>query len=658
MKKKCTHHFIQCLFVLLFPITVLSPKIANGQGNLNDLDQLSFEDLGKVVTSVSKRKEESFEAPAAIYVITQEDIRHSGATAIPEVLRMVPGLHVTRSDSTGWSVTSRGFNSDGFANKLLVLIDGRSVYTPLFSGVYWDVQDTLLEDISRIEIIRGPGATIWGANAVNGVINIITKNAKYTQSKLLSAGGGNEEHFMASGRYGGRINDNLYYRAYVKQNNRGASKTLSGDDGSNSWHMERAGFRTDWEKSTFDHITIQGDVYHGKEDLLLSALPNGEIRDDSLKVTGGNVLGQWTHSFSDDTNSELKLYYDHAARDYSVLNQQVNTLDVDYNLSTKALERHLFVGGLGYRMVWDDLDGTDILSYKVSNQRTTHLFTGFIQDTFSLVPERLNVTLGSKFEHNDFTGFEIQPSIRAAWTPNDSNTLWASVSRAVRTPSRSDDDISLAVRNLGPGFLRWLGSRDFKSEELIAYEVGYRVQPNQKILVDATAFYNDYDKLRTFEATSQPIPADTFIGVETDNMAKGNSQGFEIAGTFDVTDRWKVKASYSFLNITIEDAVDPNAELDEGNSPKNQFNLVSQLDLPYSIEVSNSLYYVDNISSANIENYVRFDTRIAWEPKPGLELSLVGQNLFDDRHQESAAPLHGAANEIERSFYGLATIRF
>lgn len=644
--------------VFLSAITSLALFASNAaaQGSLDDLSELSFESLGEIVTSVSKKPEPAFQAPAAIYVITQEDIRQSGMTAIPELLRMVPGLQVSRGDSYGWTVTSRGFTDSGFGNKLLVLMDGRSLYTPLFSGMYWDTQDTILDDIDRIEIIRGPGATLWGANAVNGVINIITKSSKETQNTLVSFGAGNEEKGFAETRYGGAINENLHYRIYGKRFNRSAQNTVSGVDADNSWYSNRAGFRVDYDKSPDDNFTIQGDLYDGRIDLELADLPTGILVNDSLRIAGYNTIGRWNHTHEDGAKTMVQAYFDRTERHYSLLKQDINTLDLEYQYAKKINAKNDLIVGAGYRLITDDLRGNNIISYDPTS-RSRDLLSAFIQDKYTIKPDKLYLTVGSKFEHNDFTGFEIQPNARITWLPTSNQTVWAAVSRAVRTPNRSEDDINIAV---APGFVNWVGNRDFESEILVAHELGYKVRVTPKLTLDTAAFYNDYDKLRTNEVGSNP-PAGSVLALPFDNKAKAESYGFEVSGSWDVLDYWNLKAAYSFLTIDvhkIDGSTSSSVEQDEGKSPRNQFNLRSQLYLPRNIELSNSLYFVEDIKATNISSYVRFDTRVAWEPTPGLELSLAGFNLLDDKHQEAGAPLHGVANEISRSVYGKVTLRF
>lgn len=645
------------IFVLC-AIVLGASNIADASEDLKSLSELSFSDLGGVVTSVSKRPEKSFQAAAAVHVITHEDIKHSGLRSIPELLRMVPGLQVARSDPKIWAITSRGFNADGFGNKLLVLIDGRTVYTPLFSGVYWDAQDTFIEDIERIEVIRGPGATLWGANAVNGVINIITKKAKDTQTKVINTGIDDQLMGFVEGRYGGTINDNIYYRVYAKRFNQASSVTLDGNNGQNSGYSNRSGFRFDVEEKNNDFITVQGDVYYNYNDLSLN-LPDFTTQDDDWRVSGGNLLSRIKRTHENKSESVLQVYYDLAGSNYTLIDQQNHTFDVDYQYSPKLSAKHNVVLGVGYRYIKDRLRGSEYLSYSPQS-RGRSLFSAFFQDTVELMKDKLALTFGSKFEHNDFTGFEFQPNLRMSWTPSNNRTLWLSVARAVRTPNRSEDDISLAIL---PGYIRWIGNREFESEELLAFELGYRVKPKDNLLIDTTVFINSYDNLRTNEFSLQPVPSDTLLGLEFDNKAEATSFGAEASFDWRPKDIWTVKGSYTFLVIDVDKkdmSTDSVVEQTEGISPRHQFSLHSQLYLPYSLELGNSLYYVGELPAEllNVPSYFRFDTRLAWEPKPGVQFSLIGQNLFDSEHQEFSAPLHGVANEIKRSFYAMVSLRF
>lgn len=652
------------LFLILAALALPHLSYAQSDSNLDDLLELDFKNLSEVVTSVSKKPESSFQAAAAIQVITQEDIKFSGVRNLAEALRMVPGIQVSRSDSSNWAITSRGFN-DGFGNKLLVLIDGRSIYTPLFSGVYWDMQDTLLQDIERIEVIRGPGATLWGANAVNGIINIITKKASDTQGTIISTGYGNEEKGFLEGRYGGNIDNKTFHRTYLKLFNKDETKTIAGNDGGNDWSGARGGFRIDHEQSKEHSFTFQGDVYDQDVNLNLNLPTNTSPFinpiSDTVEQFGTNLLAKWNYKASDNINHTLQVYYDHAQYYYALLKHDISTFDIDFQSTWNLNKQNEIVWGTGYRYISDHLRGTDLISY-VPEKRNVDLYSAFIQNKFTIIPETLSLTFGSKFEHNDFTGFEIQPSIRSTWTPSPNHTVWAAISRAVRTPNRSEDDVSVVVSNLNPGFIRWVGNRQFESEDVLAYEIGYRIKPKRNLLIDTTIFYNEYDDLRTNELDfSANIPADTALGLPFHNGAEGTTYGIEIASTWNVRDNWEIKAAYSYLNVDIQlkdFSTDSLALEDEGKAPKNQFNIRSNIYLPHNVELSNSLYYVDNLSSIGIPSFIQFDSRVSWEPVEGLELSLVGLNLFDDRHQEFTAPLHGEANEIDRSIYGQITWRY
>ena len=619
---------------------------------------VSFEELGDIVTSVSKKPESSFNSAAAIYAVTNEDIKQSGATNVAEVLRIVPGLQVSRVDSANWAITSRGFN-DGFGNKLLVMIDGRSVYTPLFSGVYWDTQDTMLEDIERIEVIRGSGGTLWGANAVNGIINIITKKSSDTQGTVVNTGYGNEENFV-EGRYGGNIDNKIFYRNYVKLFNKDSSKKIDRSDGGNEWSGVRSGFRIDSDHKNNHKFTIQGDIYNQDVDLELNVPSNSSpyilSTNDTIEQFGANIIGRWDHAYSDKTKNSFQIYYDHTSRQYSVLEQNISTIDIDFQSQINLNKKNELIWGFDYRYIWDDLIGSESLSFRTEN-RYSSLYSMFIQNEYSIIDNKLNLIIGSKFEHNDYTGFEFQPNIRSAWSIDSNNTLWAAISRAVRTPSRFEDDISILILGSPSGSINGYGNQDIKSEDLISYEIGYRKRANKNLLLDTTLFLNDYRNLVTNEMSFTP----TGIALIGDNKAKAKSYGFELATTWDINDYWTLKSGYSYINIDVSTDIDSNDTLianNENIAPHHQFNIRSLLYLPNNIEINNSLYYVDGIASGDIDSYFRFDSRIGWKPVDNIELSLVGTNLLDDRHQEFTAPLTGAANEIERSFYAKLTWRY
>lgn len=660
---KTTSALTGLAFAALLPASAISQEMAQNDAGFGGLSLNQLMDME--VTSVSKKSEKASQAAAAIYVITQEDIRRSGATSIPEALRGVPGLQVAQSSSHEWAISSRGFN-DHFANKLLVLIDGRSVYTPLFSGVYWDVQDTLLEDIDRIEIIRGPGATLWGANAVNGIINIITKSSKDTQGGLAKAGIGTEERAFGSTRYGGKISDNATYRGYVKYLNRDGTTTLTDNDARNSWENAQGGFRMDWDKTAQDKITLQGDIYNGSRNYtsvvpqLTAPFTNTSSQD--MLASGANLLTRWTRALSETSDLTVQAYLDYALRNKDVLDENRTTFDIDMQHSFHAGDRHEIIWGTGYRFTKDDLEGTFLLNF-TPTKRSDNLFSAFIQDKIAIYAKEVFLTLGSKFEHNDYTGFEYQPSARVTWLINDKQTFWTSVARAVRTPNRASDDISLALQTI-PGFptlVRQTGDRSAESEELLAYEAGYRIQPLENLSFDLATFYNDYAKLASNQIGSpiiafSPIPH-AVLPVYASNENSGETYGAELSTNWEVNDRWSLGASYSLLKTDLK-ITGASSVTAPGNSPEQQFAVRSHLRLPHNVEISNSAQYVDDLTGKGVSDYVRLDTRIGWKPMENVELNLVGQNLLDDHHQEFTPFLYNNPTQVDRSVYASVTIRF
>lgn len=620
-----------------------------------ELKDIPLEDLVKVEVITGSRKPETLlQTPAAISVITQDDIRRSGVTSIPEALRLVPGVQVARVDSHTWAISARGFN-DVFANKLLVLQDGRSLYTPLFSGVFWDIQGTVLEDIERIEVIRGPGATLWGANAVNGVINIITKSAKDTQGWLVTAGGGTEERGFTSIRYGSQLSENLHFRIFGKYLNRDDFAQPNGDTAHDSWQLGRGGFRLDWDPSIQNAYTLMGETYGGLLDQVYP-LPSGIALEDENVVRGGYMLGRWNHSFSATSDSTLQFYYDRSTRDTAVFAERRDILDLDFQHHFQPFERHDIVWGLGYRLNMDKVD-TNLAIALFPPERHDQLFSSFLQDEITLVPSRLRLALGSKFEHNDYTGFEFQPNARLAWTPNDWQMFWGAVSRAVRTPARVENDIRFSQQSPF-GLATIVGSRSFESERMIAYELGHRAQFMKHFSLDIATFYNVYDDLRTIE----PVGGNPLL-LTGRNQLEGETYGIEIGPTWRVAEWWRISGAYSFLQIQLHrkpGSLDPNAERDEGRSPHHQFTLRSSWDLPWHLELDTQLRYVDQLPDLGIPSYLVLDARLGWHPTRNLEFALVGQNLFAARHREfePSALVPTQRTAVQHSIYGKVTWRF
>ena len=660
--------------LITLPLAAGAEEEAKASGGTRELANLSLEELINVkITSVSKRPENLSAAAAAITVITQEDIRRSGATTIAEALRMAPGLDVAKVDAHTWAVSSRGFN-DSFANKLLVLMDGRSIYTPLFSGVYWDLQDTMLEDIERIEVVRGPGATLWGANAVNGVINIITRSAKDTQGGLAVAGGGTEELGFGALRYGGKISDKAFYRVYTKYFSRDSSVMPDGGTADDRWQMGRAGFRVDWEANDRSALTFQGDIYGGQLNQTytmptLTPPDFGEVISAPVDVNGGNLIGRWKHEYSADSDTTLQVFYDRTRREARKLyTEDRNTYDIDWQHHFTPGGRQNVIWGVGYRMTEDRIGGSFFANYDPP-RRSAQLFSLFAQDEIELVRDRLHLTLGSKFEHNDYSGFEVQPGARLAWTPDEHQTVWASVARAVRTPSRAENDIRLNFRvdpGAPPTVYSYLGEGAYGSEKLLAFEAGYRVQPYERVSFDFAAFYNIYDDLRTGElrgiAPDPTLPGTpTGVRVGLDNKAEGETFGTELAANWHLTDWWRWRGSYTLFEAQLHSkrSTDANAEDDEAKSPHHQVSLRSSIDLPWKLQFDSTARYVDRLRTLGVNSYLSLDVRLGWKPAQNIEFSVTGQNLLDDRHPEftpTIIPLQ--RTETKRGVFGKISFDF
>jgi len=610
------------------------------------------------------------DAPAAVYVLTNEDIMRSGATSIPEALRQVPGVQVARVNANSWAISIRGFNGT-LDNKLLVLIDGRTVYDPLFSGVYWDIQDTVLEDIDRIEVIRGPGAALWGANAVNGVINIITKKAQDTQGNLASTLAGNQDG-MAEGRYGGKLGDDGYYRVYAKYLTRGDEQTLSGGNSHDAQEESRSGFRTDWKGSgdAKDDFTVQGDMYNSgaSQYRITSAFtaPFSPLALERLDARGGNMLGRWTRTLSDDSKFTLQSYADYTYRDQLLLKDERSTFDVDAQYELPQLDRHKVTIGGGYRYSVDGLTGTPLISFTNIGEKT-QLLSSFIQDKITLEPKTWFLTLGSKFEHNDYTGFEAEPDARLQWHPDEKDMLWTSVSRAVRTPSRLEEDLHIiqATGFSNPFLLSvdTLPNSDLHSEKLTAYELGYRRQWAPDVSSDIAAFYNEYHALSTY--TSVGALAGTnptriiLVRLEPFNNSWAETYGVETVVNWRALDSLNLSASHSLLNMALHGSSSPDAT--ETQSPKYQANLHAAWDVSKNISYDAMLYYASALAAFQVQSHTRLDMRLGWRIMDGLEFDLVGQDLLDSSHQEFTLPLTTPsvlASDINRSVYGKLTWRF
>jgi len=641
----------------------------NDQNPPDNLKQLSLEQLGKIeVTTASKEPVQATRTPAAIYVITQEDIRRSGASSIPEVLRLVPAVEVARIDSGKWSIGVRGFGSR-LSRSVLVLIDGRTVYTPLFAGVYWEVQDTLLEDIERIEIIRGPGGTIWGANAVNGVINIITKSSKDTQGTLLSAGGGSIDQDSVGFRHGGGKGKDFNYRVFGKAFTRAPEFHPDGKE-FDRWRMAQTGFRTDWELHTRDSLTLQGDLYNSDDGervaIATYSPPSTIIVEQSAELSGGNLVGRWRRVLSAGSDIQLQTYYDRTNRREASFGESRDTFDIDF-IHHLTPWRQNFLWGLGARISSGNVTTVVPTILFIPNHQTDKLFNAFLQDDIPLVGNQLSLTVGAKLLHNIYTGFEIQPSARLLWTPNSSQSVWAAVTRAVRTPSRvEENDLLTGLLTANPPtFLRLVGDGKFSSEHLVGYEAGYRNLVKPRFYVDIAAFYNNYDDLLSIEpgtpfAETSPPPLHFVVPLFLRNGLLGTTYGLEIAPDWTPTPWWRLRGSYSFLHIDLArkaGSLDSSTSAStEGSSPQHQLVIQSSLDLSKKLELDQTFRYVSALPSQGVRAYATGDVRFSWRFASDFELSLVGRNLLQPRHAESAGdpgPLVG----IKRSIYGKITWR-
>jgi iron complex outermembrane recepter protein len=619
---------------------------------LASLADLSLEELSRVeITSVSKRPEPLSDAPASVFVITNDEIRRSGATSLPEALRLAPNLLVSRDSASGYVITARGFSRTGntVANKMLVLIDGRSVYSPLFAGVFWDMQDVMLEDIERIEVISGPAGTLWGTNAVNGVINIITRSAGATQGTLISAGAGSMER-QGAVRYGGKLGDHGHYRVYAKHVD---SKNTDAADGSardDDWHRTQVGFRADWNL-TAHRFGFQANAYDGKLSqpepgaLTLTGL---DFDIGSIPISGLNLLAHWMHELSDGSSFSMQAYYDRVERNIRpVFDHTLEIFDVQFQHSLRPIGAHAFSWGAEYRYGVDSGDNTSApfveLLPENPNQRWISLFA---QDEISLT-ETLRLTLGARLENNEYTGNEFLPSIRLAWKFAPEHLLWTAISRAVRSPSRLDADFRAEFPLPSPPFTapgHFVENRDIRSEEAVVYEIGYRGQPTQNFSFSLTAYHTEYDHLHTQEV--QLIALDdvrAFFG----NEMEGDTDGFEMWGTLKVSDTWRLSGGFTHLNKNLRlkrGSTDTTTILaEEDYDPERTWILRSSFDLANQSEFDATLRYVSDVAFTvpgagrlNLGSYFAVDLRYAWRPRPDIELSVVGQNLFDGKHSEFA----------------------
>lgn len=652
-----------------------------------NLVSFSIEELMKMeITSVSKKRQQLTDAPAAIHVITSQDIHNSGLTSIPELLRLVPGLQVAQINSSKWAISARGFNNR-WGNKLLVLMDGRTLYTPIFSGVYWDVQDTNIEDIDRIEVIKGPGSALWGANAVNGVINIITKSSQDTQGALLITESGNT-HTNGTVRYGGTIGDTINYRAYIKSTHNNALKKALNNESYDGWNTERFGFRTDWTLAKNENFTFQGDIYQGRinqesgfvKDIYTPATFVREI----AKRDGHNLFVRWQQE-TEDSGMKFQAYADYTLRKSFSLTEKVWTRDLDFQHRFSLDERQEITWGINYRQFEDRLNGSFTVNFQ-PNKKTINLFGAFIQDEINF--DALTIIIGSKIEHNDITHIELQPNLRMHYRFNDKNAFWGALSRAVRTPSRSNTDIRINATTFSspyidpdgpsgplvagdPTLLSIIGSEKIKSEALVALEAGYKGQLTETLALDITSFYNKYNNLiansKSFSLEGTPLPTHAVIFSQELNIMDGTSYGIEFQSTWQAQESLIISGGYTWLNSNMnlpENSSDNNSILDiEKGNPKQQIQIRLNWQLNDNLTLNLNSYYVGEIKVRGVEgridipSYTRVDLNVSWQYSKNINLMLAGQNLLTSKHPEFVTT-DILPSEVLRAIYGKIKVSF
>ena len=602
-----------------------------------DLKRLSIEELAQIdVTSVSRRTEKLSETAAAVSVINSDEIFRSGITSLAEVIRLADGIDVARVNSSTWASSLRGFTTNP-ANKLLVLMDGRSLYSPVTSGTFWDAQDTLLADIERIEVIRGPGGSVWGANAVNGVTNVISKDAASTIGDYVSVAAGSDEHVYGAIRHGGHVGKGTY-RVYGKYRQRGAQVfTSTGQSAGDPVQLGQSGFRLDSGKRGPATWFLEGDAYRGT---------NGFSDRADGDIAGGNILGRWTRAFSRSAAFQTQVYYDGTYRKVPLqFTEKRHTVDVDVQQRLMLGRRQNLLFGGGARISRGNDVGTAGFFFDPP-ARTNSLFSLIAQDEIALKPNGLYLTLGSKFERNDFTGFEMQPTIRGRWTPDTRQTAWAAVSRAVRLPTRLDTDLRLI--DIATRRVTLTGSEDFGAEEIVAYEAGYRVRPFSLLSLDVAGFSNRYDNLRSTELTFTPLPL-----IVLDNMLNARTSGVEVAGTLQPVTAVRVHGSYAYFHKVL--SFDPGSRdvyhgAVEGDDPSHLLSLRSSVDLPGHLAFDAFFRRTSVRPDPVVPAYSELDLRLGWTPQSGWDLSLVGQNLLHAHHSEFL-PLNAPHYDFRRGLF-------
>ncbi len=652
----------------------LACPLAAEEAGLDHLKQLSLQELLDIeVTSVSRKEQRLSDTAAAVTVITQDDLRRSGAIKFQDALRLVPGLEVGRVDGKEWSISARGFN-DIFANKLLVMVNGRSIYTPLFSGVYWDAQNFLAEDLDRIEVIRGPGGSVWGANAVNGVINIITKDARDTVGGVVSLGGGNLDPFVGEVRQGWQVGPETWLRVYGKYENHEDGTYQTGGTAQTDYDYGLGGLRLDWHPSDSGQFTVEAEGYGG-------AYTSGNIQpkfsppyfdavDVETRIWGGHLLTRWFSALSNGAELSAQAYLDYTHREAPGFSEDRHTGDVDVGYRIPLGERHDLNLGLNYRRSEAALPVKTPLLIVGTDGEITELASAYAQDDWKLIPDTLTLTLGTKVEYNSYTGTEVQPTVRLLWSPNSLHSVWSSVSRAVRMPSLAEETGRIANQVLPPGaahpalpaVVTLSGNPAFKAETVLAYELGYRVQPAKTLSFDLALFFNDYERLRGFQygvpfADLAATPPRLIVPVIGINDTEGQTYGAELSARWQATEWWQWRLSYTYQEMDLQGSEARSA----GYSPRHRVMLHSLINLPCNVELDAVVRAVDGLPAAGISGYTTLDLHVAWKPRPYLELSLIGRDLAGGSHAEfpSSALFKGTGQLVtEPSVFGRLRLQF
>ncbi len=656
--------FFWVFMPMFFPFSVAAQLDAEFDDAFLDM---SLDQLGDIqVTSAAKKAQKLSEIAGSVYVLSNEDIQRSGITNIADALRLVPGVQVAKLDANKWAVSIRGFN-DIFSNKILILMDGRSVYSPFFGGAYWDTIDTILADIERIEVVKGPGGTLWGANAVNGIINIITKSASQTQGAHLSVLAGNEETGTLSLRYGGELSEGTHYRVFVK----GFEKDAA-ENGADDWRMGRAGFRVDSQIDQQHRLSVQGNVYSGNSGEHAVAgfgaliTPIAEF-DSTTDVLGGHFKIDWHYDIDHESAIDVQAYYDRTEREHFYITDYRDTFDLDFQHRFKTFWQQELVWGVGFRYLSDKTEAGTVMS-STRPEREDQIYSAFVQDEVSLIEEKLLLTFGSKFEHNSYTGFEYQPSARLLWKPLQQHSVWGAVSRAVRVPARMEEDMILRRAMFSSTLgLDIRGNAKMDSEELLAYELGYRFI-SERLSLDLSLFYNDFDQLRTIEVgPTLSVGGVNLLTRETANQLKGEVYGAEISASWQLTDALRLVGSYSYIQMQLHldaTSMDSTEEGDEGDTPHHQANLRSIWDVTDAVQLDSTIRYVsavDNNARAQkpgVPSYITMDVRLAWQVANAVNLAFVGQNLFGHHREFRGSTVDTQATDVETSLYFLATLDY